>query len=389
MSSNARLSTKAGRLMPMNFDTRSIRMNPICASSWILSSPAEIANASRRIAQNRLRMKLENYDRRYLAWALCLVLLGLLPALAGFAGAAWELSQVCGLVGLIACIVLAGAPIRPRLAKPRALLALRTHAGLGWIALGAVALHIGGLLLSDHRVLEYLMPTAPLYQLAGIAAAILLVALTVTAIAGSRRRLWGSHRGFQATHITMSCALLCLSAAHVIVTGRYAGSLGSRWLVIAALAGGVLILSRARPGSEAAPESAALSRRLVFGRHSAWVLSVLIFTAIAAVTLSVSGVRAALREPIAHRGNMLPLDFPHSKHVEVSCAACHHNFLDDRGLDTCIQCHRSSRADLKMGMEARFHGFCFECHRHPESGLTGHGPVSECTQCHRPPSAIQ
>jgi hypothetical protein len=34
--------------------------------------------------------------------------------------------------------------------------------------LGAVALHVAGLLLSDHRVFEYLKPTAPLYQLAGI-----------------------------------------------------------------------------------------------------------------------------------------------------------------------------------------------------------------------------
>jgi hypothetical protein len=334
-------------------------------------------------------MKLANYDRRYLVWALCVVLLGLLPAFAGFVGLAWELAQICGLAGFIACIVLAGAPIRPRLAKPRGLLALRTHAWLGWIALGAVVLHVSGLLLSDHKVLEYLMPTAPLYQLAGIAAAVLLIALTLSAIAGSRRRLWSSHRGFQASHVTLSCALLWLSTAHVIVTGRYAGNRWSRWLIIAAVAGGALMLLRARPGSEAAPESAALSRRLVFGRHSAWVLSVLILTAIAAATLSVSGAGAALREPILRREHALPLDFPHSKHIEVPCATCHHNFVDDRGLDTCIQCHRSSRPDLKVGIEARFHGFCFECHRHPESALTGHGPVSGCTQCHRPPSAIQ
>jgi hypothetical protein len=373
----------------MNLDTRSIRMNPICASVWILSSPEEIVCASRRIAENRLRMKLANYDSRYLAWALSVVLLGVLPAFAGFAGIAWELAQICGLAGFIACIALAGAPIRPRLAKPRTLLALRTHAWLGWIALGAVVLHIGGLLLSDHKVLEYLMPTAPLYQLAGIAAALLLVALTLTAIAGSRRRLWGSHRGFQATHVTLSCALLSLSAAHVVATGRYAGNRGSRWLIIAAVAGGALLLLRARPGSEAAPESLALSRRLVFGRHSAWVMSVLILTAMAAATLSVSGAGAVLQEPIARRDNALPLDFPHSKHIEVSCATCHHNFVDDRGLDTCIQCHRSSRPDLKMGIAARFHGFCLECHRHPEAVLTSHGPVSGCSQCHRPPSAIQ
>lgn len=334
-------------------------------------------------------MKFAHYDRRYLAWGLCALLIGLLPALSGFVGLAWELSQVCGLAGFIACLLLAGAPIRPRRARPRTLLSLGTHAWLGWMALGAVALHVAGLLLSDHRVFEYLKPTAPLYQLAGILAAILLIALTVSAIAVSRRRLWGSHRGFQATHVTASCALLCLSAVHVVVTGRYAGNRGSQWLIIAAVAGGALILMQARPGSEAAPESAALSRRLVFGRHSTWVLSVLILTALAAASLSVSGAGVALREPLVRRVELLPLDFPHSKHVEVSCAACHHNFVDDRGLDTCIQCHRSNRPDLKVGIEARFHDFCFQCHRHPEAGLTAHGPVSGCGQCHRAPSVTQ
>jgi len=296
---------------------------------------------------------------------------------------------VCGLVGFVACIVLAGAPIRPRLARPRTLLSLGMHAWLGWIALGAVALHVGGLLLSDHRVIEYLKATAPLYQWAGILAAILLVVITVSAIAVSRRRLWDSHRGFQAAHLTMSCALLGLSAVHVIVTGRYAGHRGSQWFIIAAVAGGALILLRSRPGSEATPESAALSRRLVFGRHSTWVLSVLILTALAAVSLSVSGAGLILRETVLTRATALPLDFPHNKHVEVSCAACHHNFVDDRGLDTCIQCHRGSRPDLKVGIEARFHDFCFQCHRHPKATLSAHGPVSGCSQCHRPPSIIQ
>ena len=334
-------------------------------------------------------MKFANYDGRYLAWGLCVLLIGLLPAVSGFVGVTWELSQVCGLAGFVACIVLAGAPIRPRLARPRTLLSLGTHARLGWIALGAVALHVAGLLVSDHRVFEYLKPTAPLYQLAGILAAILLVVLTVSAIAGSRRRLFASHRGFQAIHVTASGALLCLSAVHVVVTGRYAGNRWSQWLIIAAVAGGTLILLRARPGSAAAPKTSALSRRLVFGRHSAWVLSVLILTALTAASLSVSGAGVLLREPIVRRVNALPLDFPHSKHVEVSCAACHHNFVDDRGLDTCIQCHRGSRPDLKVGIEARFHDFCFQCHRHPAAALKAHGPVSGCQECHRPPSAIQ
>jgi hypothetical protein len=300
------------------------------------------------------------------------VLLAVLPAFAGFAGIAWELSQLCGLAGFIGCILLAGASIRPRQARPRTLLALRAHALAGWLTLGAVVVHIVGLLLADPQVREYLKPSAPLYQMAGIGAGVLLIALTLTAIAAARRQLWSSHRGFQATHVTLSCGVLVLSAAHILATGRYAGNPWSRSLAIAAVVGGALMMLRAR----------------VFGRHSLWVAYIVGLTVIASLGLLVGGARAALREPVVRREHALPLDFPHTKHVEVACARCHHNFVDDRGLDGCIQCHRSERADLKVGIEARFHSFCFDCHRHPDASLKKHGPVSGCASCHRTPASL-
>jgi predicted CXXCH cytochrome family protein len=188
--------------------------------------------------------------------------------------------------------------------------------------------------------------------------------------------------------VTLSCGILVLSAAHILATGRYAGNPWSRGLVIAAVVGAALMMLRARSRGENARDLAPLRGRLVFGRHSVWVLYLVGLTAITSLGLLVSGARAALREPMVRRDHALPLDFPHIKHVEVPCARCHHNFVDARGMDSCIPCHRSGRSDLKVGIEARFHAFCFDCHRHPDAPLAKHGPVSGCTSCHRSPMSI-
>jgi hypothetical protein len=47
-------------------------------------------------------------------------------------------------------------------------------------------------------------------------------------------------------------------------------------------------------------------------------------------------------------------------------------------------CHKSDRKDLKAGVQARFHVFCYECHRHPKEGRSAHGPVAGCVSCHAP-----
>ena len=94
----------------------------------------------------------------------------------------------------------------------------------------------------------------------------------------------------------------------------------------------------------------------------------------------------ALREPLLSRAKMLPLNFDHRKHTSINCLVCHHNYADGRGFDACIFCHRSARTDLKVGVEARFHDFCLNCHRHPGPTLPRHGPVSGCTICHQPPA---
>ena len=225
---------------------------------------------------------------------------------------------------------------------PPTLLSLRRHSLIGWLALLGAAIHVAGLVLADRRVVEYLKPTAPLYQLAGIAAAAILLALVSSSTTGVRRRLWASHRGFQATHVMLGSLLVALIAAHVAVTARYAGGRGRRALLAAAAIGALLMLLRRRRPIDPAHRQSAVRRRLVFGRHTTSVVGVLALSSLAVASLLPHAVDDALREPLFHRGNSIPLDFPHGKHGMVNCLICHHNYADGRGWGLCVQCHRST-----------------------------------------------
>jgi hypothetical protein len=263
------------------------------------------------------------------------------------------------------------------------LLSLGRHELLGWIALGAAALHVLVAVVADPTVVEYLKPSAPPYQLAGMAALLALLWLALSARAGPRRHLWRSHRGFQAVHIGAGCLALALVAAHVVGTDRYTRGYPRRALFIAVAAGGLaMLLRRRRRTARMTPEPAGLPR-FAFGRHSTVVVSGVLGTMLVLTPLMAGRAGVQLRQPLLRRTQILPLDFDHGKHTGVNCLACHHNYADGRGFDACIHCHRGERADLKLGVEARFHGFCLGCHRGPAAGLIGHGPVSGCVSCHR------
>ncbi len=349
-------------------------------------------------------------DARYRAWLAILVLLLLLPAFAGFAGIGWEAAQWVGYIGALVCLVLTGAPLRPRASSPPTLISLRLHTLLGWVALITVVVHVGGLLLADRTVIEYLKPTAPLYQLAGIAGTASILFLVFTGLVSARRRLWRSHRGFQATHVVVAYFLACSIVVHVAVTARYLGGWGRRTLFAAAALGAVFMLLRARRSAPAAaphplpaappappmtrptpppPGGWVTRRQLVFGRHSTLIVAAALASAAGIAALLPARVDATLREPVMRRSSAIPLDFPHDKHGAVNCLTCHHNYADGRGMQACIECHRGPRADLVEGVEARFHGFCLDCHRHPGATLHKHGPVSGCSVCHRVPAGTQ
>jgi DMSO/TMAO reductase YedYZ heme-binding membrane subunit len=322
-------------------------------------------------------------DKGYLITAALLFLLFALPVFAGFAGLAWELSQLAGLLACVVCIVLVGAPVRPRDTQPPTLITLPRHSFLGWAALAFVLLHVCGSVISEPAVIEYLKPSMPLYQLVGMVSLIILLVLVV----GSGRhvrRLWRSHRGFQATHVILACGLIVTLGLHIIATNRYTGGPVRRALLLLAMLAALLMLLRSRRKRQTV--AAETQPRLVFGRHGTLIACSVIVTVMSLTVLYAAAANSALREPLTPSSHQLPLDFPHGKHVQVNCLLCHHNFADNRGFDRCVACHESNRTDLIIGVEARFHMFCFECHRHPDAALDKHGPVSGCGTCHRKPS---
>ena len=296
---------------------------------------------------------------------------------------AWEIAQALGLCAVASCLILCVLAVRPRAGGAGAF-TVHGHELLGWLTLAAAFLHVGLLLGVDHRVVEHVRLTAPRYEYAGILALVTLLFLTVAAAGAVRRRLWPRHRDFQATHVGAACLLLVTLAVHVLTTGRYVHRRAH--LVVYILLSSVVLLAllRERAGRLPAQQPARLLDGLVFGRHSRLVVAIVLGSLVALLALLRDGTALALREPFLRRNEPLVLGFPHEKHRAVNCITCHHNFVDRSGEDSCISCHRSGRAAIRVGAEARFHDFCLGCHRDPPAYLTGHGPATGCDTCHVP-----
>jgi predicted CXXCH cytochrome family protein len=296
---------------------------------------------------------------------------------------AWEIAQTLGLCAVAGSLSLCVLAVRPRVDTTGAL-PMRGHELLGWLALGGAVLHVGLLLAVDRRVIEHVKLTAPRYEYAGIFALLCLLFLTVPAGAAVRWRLWPRHRDFQAAHVGAACLLLVMLAVHLLATDRYVHG-RAHAVAYVLLSGSVLLaLLRARATRQAAQAPARILGGLAFGRHSRLVLGIVLGSLVALLALLRGGTALALREPFLRRSEPLLLSFPHDKHRAVNCLQCHHNFTDRTGTDSCISCHRSSRAAIRVGAEARFHDFCLGCHRDPPGYLAGHGPVSGCNTCHAP-----
>jgi len=296
----------------------------------------------------------------------------------------WEIAQALGLSAVAGCLILCVLAVRPR-AGASGGFPLRLHELIGWLALAATALHVALSLHADHQVVQHLRVTAPRYEYAGIIAALALLFLTLPAGAAVRSKLWLSPRNFQVAHVAAACLLVVLLAIHVLTTGRYVHSRAAAvaYLLLSGIALGALL--RARGGSPAAPHASAIAGGLVFGRHSKLVLGIVLGSLLALLPLIGARTTLALREPFVTRADRLVLDFPHDQHRSVACVACHHDYTDRSGQGSCVSCHRSARADLRVGIEARFHDFCLGCHRDPPATLSGHGPVTGCLTCHAPP----
>jgi len=322
-------------------------------------------------------------DVRYVAVGAGLALLALLPLAARHVGLGWEAGSIAGLLATVAMLALCALPVRPREATPAAPLTLARHRDLGFAVVVLSAAHVGILLAADHPVIEYLKPTMPYYQATGLLAFAMLLVLAATSTAGQRRRLWLSHRGFQAFHVVLSIAAVALVTAHVVVSARYVHGWTATSGYVAITIGALAMLLRARKGARGSTAAHGIVGRGAFGRHSRLVLGATLAASLLIAALLSADVDLGLRATAIARPRPLPMTFPHEKHTAVNCITCHHNYADKRGFAGCIACHRSASADIKIAIEPRFHDFCLGCHRDAGKPLKKHGPVAGCEACHQ------
>ncbi|MBV8341660.1 MAG: cytochrome c3 family protein, partial [Gammaproteobacteria bacterium] len=209
---------------------------------------------------------------------------------------------------------------------------------------------------------EYLRPSAPRDMWCGIAALLALGAPIATGLA-ARTSL------NRAVHATLAAVLLGLVGAHVIGSAQM---LDSPAKVAAACAGLALALA----WSQLQPRWA--------GWRTQWLPVVLpgTLTALALLLLAAPPAASRLLEPVVSRPEALALAFPHEKHRDVNCLVCHHNYADQTGMGSCIDCHRTSRAALVRSSEATFHVFCRDCHVARAADAVKHGPTRACSGCH-------
>jgi len=317
------------------------------------------------------RKLLPTHLRRIAVACVLLAALLMLP-LPASAGLIWNISAGIGYLALVAAVILYLYPLRAHGVPHRRLFALSQHRRIGWIALYIAGLHAAILLAAQPLTGHYLLPSAPLYMLCGLAAFISLAVLVATGIS-ARSALRRAASPQEATvsvtaHAVLAALLPALLGAHVIGSGQLVDRPAKIIAGCALLALAVLAYAF-RPG---------------WVRIRIRLLSTVVPCSIAAVVLLVlptptGGSR--LLQP-ATVPSALHVNFPHENHRTVNCITCHHNFVDRTGFGSCLDCHRSPRANLRQSGEATFHVFCRDCHRDLSLQGSKHGPVRECSACH-------
>jgi len=87
------------------------------------------------------------------------------------------------------------------------------HRQLSYLLAALLVVHVVGLVVLEPRVIDYLLPTAPGYMLAGLGALVLVTVLIATSLGRVRRR-W-SHAGWRHWHAMMSALTIGLTGWHL------------------------------------------------------------------------------------------------------------------------------------------------------------------------------
>lgn len=308
----------------------------------------------------------------------------LLSPLPASGGVLWDVAMGVGYAALACAAALYLYPLRGEGLPHRRLFTLSQHRRIGWIALTLATLHTLAVLVVQPQVGHYLLPSAPLYMLLGLAALIALTALVITGLSAAPAPKKATPAGSVSTHAVLAGLLPALTAAHLI---------GSAQLIDTPTKTVTLCLLLALPLAWAALRAVRHRRTrqgtAARGRAGISQSNRLLTTAIpccaafvALLLLPIPITPSRLAQP-AVRPPILPMYFPHEKHTTVNCVTCHHNFTDKTGIGSCLDCHRTIRPDLTQSAEATFHSFCRGCHTQLAHSTTQHGPTRLCSDCHQ------
>ena len=75
------------------------------------------------------------------------------------------------------------------------------------------------------------------------------------------------------------------------------------------------------------------------------------------------------------------MKFAHLDHVATPCIECHHNYVDDTGMETCMGCHVSNTEVWPL-LEEQFHDLSRDCHVEKRIAGEEAGPARVCIDCH-------
>ena len=115
---------------------------------------------------------------------------------------------------------------------------------------------------------------------------------------------------------------------------------------------------------------------------------------IIAVTLVYAATKAPEQDIVIHSKEVFkepkkpPVTFSHTKHKEVKCAECHHEFKDGKNVwqegqevKKCYACHKLEAQDKIVKLEKAYHDKCQGCHKKLKKEKKQTGPTS-CSKCH-------
>lgn len=155
------------------------------------------------------------------------------------------------------------------------------HRQLSYLLAALILAHVVGLVVLEPRVVDYLLPTAPGYMLAGLVALMLVIVLIVTSRARVRRR-W-SHPGWRRWHAAMSAAAIGLTGWHLWGSAYWVATPGAS-LAVGWLLSMPTVLSlvwhRCPPERRTADARTSPRPRRVVGTSLVWSLCVLITFAV-------------------------------------------------------------------------------------------------------------